>query len=287
MKTVLVIGAAGGSGSATVGALLRRGDRVHATVLNDAERRLADDQNPGLASISLLDLSCSEQLLAAMPAVLEKSGDVDAVIVCAGMSVAGPLETAAISQLRTVMEVNCFACLAIYQATMPMLRRTQGRLIMISSIGGKVAMPMLGNYSASKYALEGLTDCMRRETNGSGVDIILVQPGGVKTSMTLNQLRDIEERIANLSVDEEARYGTLYRQFLHVVSFGYEQSYSQPEQIADVILTALDAKEPATRYLGGPDAEQFYSMATSMSDRELDVVFAETFGTTPTQAARE
>lgn len=277
MKNVLVVGAAGGSGSATVRALLQRGDRVHGTVLNDAEANAAKEQNPGLASISLLDLGRSEELLAAMPSVLATTGELDAVIVCAGLSVAGPLETTPITQLRRVMEVNCVGCLAIYQAVMPMLRRTSGRLIMISSIGGQVAMPFLGNYSASKHALEGLADSMRRETMNSGVDVVLVQPGGVKTAMTLNQLRDVEERIAKLSPDEEALYGGLYRQFHKVVAAGYHEDYSPPEKIAEVIVEALDAEKPAPRYLAGPDAEQFYAMASSMSDQELDAVFAQTF----------
>lgn len=281
MKTILVLGAAGGSGSATVGALLQRGDRVHGTVLNDAELRAAKEQNPELASVSLLDLSRSEDLLAAMPSVLEKTGDLDAVIVCVGLSVAGPLETAPIAQLRLVMEVNCIACLAIYQAVMPMLRRTRGRLILISSIGGRIAMPCLGGYSASKHALEGLADAMRRETADSGVEIILVEPGGVKTSMTFNQLRDIEERIARLSPGEDALYGDLYRQFHSVVSTGYKEAYSPPETIADVILEALDAARPATRYLAGADAQQLMEVAGRMSDRELDAMFVQTFTTPP------
>lgn len=277
MKSILVVGAAGGSGSATVRALLERGDRVHGTVLNDAEMQAAEEQNPGLSSLSLLDLGRSEELLVAMPSVLEKTGDLHAVIVCAGLSVAGPLETAPIAQLRKVMEVNCIACLAIYQSVISMLRRSHGRLIMISSIGGEVAMPMLGNYSASKYALEGLTDAMRRETTGSGVEVILVQPGGVKTQMTLNQIRDIEERAAHLSPHEDALYGNLYRQFPKLVSSGYHQSYSPPEKIAEVIVGALDATNPAARYLAGPDAEQLHALASTMSDGELDAMFAQTF----------
>lgn len=277
MKNVLVIGAAGGSGSATVSALLQRGDRVHGTVLNDAEAGAAKDQNPGLASVSLLDLSRPEDLLEAMPSVLEKTGDLDAVIVCAGLSVGGPLETTPIAQLRRVMEVNCFGCLSIYQAVMPMLRRTSGRLIMISSINGKVAMPFLGNYSASKHALEALADAMRRETTNSGVDIVLVQPGGIKTTMVINQLADVEKRLANLSPEEDALYGDLHRSFHKVVTAGYHEAYSPPEKIAEVIVQALDVDKPAARYLAGPDAEQFYAMASSLSDVELDGVFAQTF----------
>lgn len=276
MNNILVIGAAGGSGSATVRALLQRGDRVFGTVLNDAELRAAEGQNPGLESVHLLDLSRPEHLLAAMPLILEKTGDLDAVIICAGLSAGGPLETAPLAQLRLVMEVNCIACLAIYQAVMPMLRRTSGRLVMISSIGGKVAIPCLGNYSASKFALEALADAMRRETMNSGVKIVLVEPGGIKTQMTLNQMRAIEERIASLSPEEEALYGTLYRQFHNVVRGGYHNDYLPPERIAELIVEALDAGKPAARYLA-EDAEQLRALASSKSDLELDAIFAEMF----------
>lgn len=276
MKNILVIGAAGGSGSATVRALIQRGDRVHGTVLNDAEREVAERQNSRLASMHLLDLSQPEELLANMPAILEQTGDLDAVILCAGLSAAGPLETAPLAQLRLVMDVNCIACLAIYQAVMPMLRRTSGRLIMISSIGGKVAIPCLGNYSASKFALEALADAMRRETMDSGVNIVLVEPGGIRTQMTLNQMRAIEERIAHLSPEEEALYGALYRQFHNVVSSGYHNDYLPPERIAALIVEALDAGRPAARYLA-EDAEQLRALASSTSDLELDAIFADMF----------
>lgn len=281
MKTFLVVGAAGGSGSATARALVRRGDRVHATVLNEAEARAVNEQVPELASVTLLDLSNPEAMLPVLSAVLKKTGDLDAVVVCAGLSIAGPLETAPIAQVRLVMEINCLACLAIYQAAMPMLRRTGGRLVMISSIGGQIAMPCLGSYSASKHALEGLVDSMRRETAGSGVEIILVQPGGVKTTMTVNQLRDIEERIARLSPEEDALYGGLYRQFHSVVSTGYREAYSPPETIADVILEALDATQPGTRYLAGADAQQLMAVAEKMTDRELDAMFVQAFSAPP------
>lgn len=277
MKTILVVGAAGGSGSATARALLQRGDRVHGTVLNDTELRAANEQVPGLASISLLDLGRPEEMLAALPSILEKTGDLDAVIVCAGMSIAGPLETTPIAQVRLTMDVNCLGCLAIYQGILPMLRRTCGRLIFISSLNGKIAMPFLGGYSASKHALEGMADAMRLETAGSGVEVILIEPGGIKTSMTANQLRNIEERTGRLSPGEEALYGNLYRKFHSIVSAGYHEAYSPPEKIADVIVEALDAAQPATRYVAGADAQQLISVADGMSDRELDAMFVQLF----------
>ena len=188
-RTALVIGAAGGMGAEIAKALVANGYRVLATVLNDKEAEHLQAAAPGVAEVHRLDLSDADAVLKNLKGL--KLASLDAVIVSAAIGPTGPLELVPLSMLRRTLEVNTVAAAAIFQACMPALSAARGRLVLISSFSGKVALPFLGHYTTSKFALEGLGDVMRREAEPSGVDVILIEPGGVKTGMVAGQLEDI------------------------------------------------------------------------------------------------
>ncbi|MFY9328971.1 MAG: SDR family NAD(P)-dependent oxidoreductase, partial [Georgfuchsia sp.] len=200
-RTALVVGAAGGVGSEVVKQLLAKGYRVIATVLNQAEAaRVA----PGVEKTLFLDLSNADSI---MPALQQQSiAALDAVVVCAAISPYGPLEAMPLDGLRRTLEINTGSNVAIYQASMPLLRASKGRILFISSTAGRVAMPFSGHYAGSKYALEGLGDVMRREAHAFGVDVILVEPGGIKTPMVVAQIDGLDGELAKLSPDHAALY---------------------------------------------------------------------------------
>lgn len=278
MARILVVGGAGGVGSALVDMLVKRGDRVTATVLNEAEAARVRGRHAATVGVSVVDFSDSDRALERLRALVASLDGLDAVAVCAAISPYGPVETMPLAVFRQAFEINCVADVAIYQAVMPALRESRGRIVLISSMAGRAAMPFIGAYVASKFALEGVADVMRREAAAHGVHISIVEPGGIRTGMVEEQLRTIKGRIASLDLGEEQLYGHLYRQFEKLAGESHNMTASSPEQVAGVLLEALDAAEPETRYIAGDDARELIGLVDSVSDRELDTEFARMFG---------
>lgn len=276
MRRILVIGGAGGLGSALVGKLVARGDDVVVTVLNDAEEKAVRAARPAVSAIHRLDLSAPDEVGDSLIAAIA-DGPVDAVVVCAAISPYGPVETTPIALVRRTLEINLVSHIAVYQAAMPALRRSQGRIVFTSSMAGVAAMPFIGAYVASKFALEGIADVMRREAKPQGVDVVLVEPGGIKTPMVSHQLETLVTDIAALSKEDRARYGHLYRAFQVLATRSHHGDASEPDLVADVLVTALDATLPAARYVAGADAAQLVALARESSDEALDALFLDMF----------
>src|SRR4051812_37350351 len=174
--TVLVTGASTGIGEATVLHLQQLGFDPIAAVRKDedAERLEARGLRP-----PRIDVTDAGQIAAARDELGD--GPLAGLVNNAGIGVAAPLEFLPMDKLRQQLEINLIGQAAVTQAFLPSLRRGAGRIVMVSSIGGRVALPLVGAYNASKFGLEGLSDSLRRELRGQGVDVILIEPGGVKT----------------------------------------------------------------------------------------------------------
>jgi NAD(P)-dependent dehydrogenase (short-subunit alcohol dehydrogenase family) len=278
MANVLVVGGAGGVGSAVVDILVRRGDKVVATVLNEAEANAVRARHGDKVPTSMVDLGNSESALGALRTLVGPMARLDAVAVCAAISPFGPVETTPLAVFRRSFEINTLSHVAIYQAAVAKLRESKGRIVFISSMAGKAAMPFIGAYVASKFALESVADVMRREAGPQGVSISLIEPGGIRTGMVEEQLRANKERIAALSPEEDRLYGYLYRGFQQLAGSSHDTSASSPESVAAIVVEALDAPEPQTRYVAGEDAKQLIGLAATLPDRELDAAFRQMFG---------
>jgi NAD(P)-dependent dehydrogenase (short-subunit alcohol dehydrogenase family) len=284
-KQILVIGAAGGVGLALTQQLLARGYRVVASVLNAQEEAAVRTGASGVTDIMRLDLAKADDVLATLRQYSSRLPDpLDAVAVCAAISPFGPTETASLELVRRTLEVNVVSSFAIMQGTVESLRQSQGRLVFITSMSGKVAMPFLSAYCASKFALEGLIDVMRCELRRWKVEVIAVEPGGIRTGMVREQMRSVRERIAALQGAERENYGQLYRGFETLCVEGQKTS-SEPGQIAELLVQALDAPTPKTRYVAGADAEQLLKHCASLDDRGRDAFFDQVYGLT-TDASR-
>ncbi len=277
MAHILVIGGAGGLGSAVVHKLLARGDQVSVSVLNEREAASVREATPGVQAIHTLDMSDAVAVRGALSSALANGPALDGVVVCAAIAPLGPLETTGLDVIRRTIEINCVSDIAIFQAALPALRKTRGRLVFVSSMAGIAAMPFIGAYVTSKFALEGAADVMRQEAAPQGVKVVLVEPGGIKTPMVSQQLEEVAARLKSLDGEERQRYGYLYRGFEAAASQGHNNDSSTPEQIADVVIAALDAEAPEARYAAGPDAEQLIALARS-GDAQLDAAMAGMFG---------
>jgi NAD(P)-dependent dehydrogenase (short-subunit alcohol dehydrogenase family) len=279
-KTSLVIGAAGGIGIEVARQLVEQGHTVIATVLDDAQSAQLMVEVPGIVVIQPLDLADADSALAALKALVATTGVLENVVVCAAIGPIGPAEFTPLAAYRRTFEINTISGIAVYQATIDALRASKGRLLFITSMSGKIAMPFLAAYTASKYAMEGAADIMRQEAAGDGVKVIMVEPGGVRTPMVSDQIALCKRLESALTPDQTARYGALYKGFAAAAQAGYDGTGggSTPEQVAAVIVEALAAAEPATRYIVGEDAQQLLGARAAMGDKEIDGMLAAFFG---------
>lgn len=270
IKNVLVVGAAGGVGLEVTRQLLEQAWNVTATVLNQAEAEALRIAAPSVSKVLLLDLGNADSVQAALQGAFTQ---LDAVAVCAAMGPVGPLETMSIGLLRKTFEVNALSDVAIYQACMPLLRASKGRFVFISSFSGKVALPFVGAYSGSKFALEGLGDVMRREAAAFDVKVSLIEPGGINTPMVKGQIEAAARERDGLSDEMKTLYGPLYDSYLKVFAHA-ANSGMPPSQVAKAVVEALTAEQPQARYIVGDDAVFMCTQVTAMPDAQADQTLA-------------
>jgi NAD(P)-dependent dehydrogenase (short-subunit alcohol dehydrogenase family) len=273
---MLVVGAAGGVGLEVARALIQRGDRVIGTVRNEQEEAMLAELEGGLSEVLRLDLADADAVLATLKPFFARTGAVDAVVICAAINPNGPIETESLATVRHTLEVNTLSVLAIYQAALPALRKSRGALVMIGSITGKYAMPFVGTYVVSKFALEGLADIMRREAYPWGVRVVLIQPGGINTPMSRAHVPQVEAKIAALSPEERELYGPLYQGFVERLRVTVPNG-AHPSVVAEAIVEVVDLDEPAARYPVGEDAKALAAKLPTLSDADIDEIFRNSY----------
>lgn len=271
-RNVLVVGGAGGVGSAVVRLLVESGCNVVTTVLSPEEAALVKDRHGEAVRSHIVDLSDAEAALVKLKGIVTSLDHLNAVAICAASAPVGPAETTPLAVFRRTYEINCISEIAVYQAAMPALRKTGGRIVLIGSMAGRAAFTFMSAYTATKFAIEGLADILRREAAPQGVKVSLVQPGGIRTNMVNQQIADVRREIATLDEETRKHYGWLYEGYLKV-SIGGLETGSTPEQVGGVVLEALEAEEPKSRYIAGEDAKQMLSVLGAMSDADVDRLF--------------
>lgn len=276
-KNTLVIGAAGGIGKEVVRQLLAGGTAVMATVLNAAEAAQVRSANPNVGDIIELDCADADSVRGILVERLRPLGaDLAAVVVCAAISPYGPVETGSLPVARRTMEINTFAGIAIFQATMPLLRKSKGRIVYITSMAGRFGMPFIGFYTASKFALEGAIEVMRAEAVPWGVELVMIEPGGVQTPMMSNQVAALAGDIERLDANTRELYGDLYQQFRALAGKSYETAL-KPGQVAEVVLQALTARKPKVRYKVGKDSKIMCFLSWLLPRRWIEGLAISTF----------
>jgi NAD(P)-dependent dehydrogenase (short-subunit alcohol dehydrogenase family) len=272
--TVLVTGASTGIGEATVLHLRQLGFDPIAAVRKDEDAERLEGQGLRTARIDVTD---ADQIAAASDAL----GDEPLVglVNNAGIGVAAPLEFLPIDKLRQQLEINLIGQAAVTQAFLPALRRARGRIVNVSSIGGRVGLPLVGAYNASKFGLEGLSDSLRRELRPQGIDVILIEPGGVKTPIWNKAGKLADEMLAEgMPAEAERLYGGMIAAVRAQTARIAQESGIEPREVAEAIATALTANRPRTRYLVGRDAKIRGPMAKLLPDRVMDRLIGRAVG---------
>jgi NAD(P)-dependent dehydrogenase (short-subunit alcohol dehydrogenase family) len=251
-QAVVVTGASSGIGAATALLLAQEGFVAYAGVRNDADAARAESLHDRVHAVRL-DVTDRASVDAAAAHFAEQGHALRGVVGNAGIAVAGPLEYLPVDEVRRQFEINVFGALEVAQAFLPQLRRSHGRLVFVGSISGRLAVPFIAPYSASKYALRALTDALRVELGPAGIAVSLIEPSAVKTPIW-QKGRDGREALQSLLGPEAlARYGAQFDAvFAQTVR---EESAGMPvEQVARAILHALTARKPRARYLLGKGA---------------------------------
>ena len=265
-ELVVVTGASTGMGAATAHELARKGFHVLAGVRRevDADALRADGIEP-----CILDITVESHVAAIADRVTRDPRPLRALINNAGIAINAPVETLALTEWRQQFEVNLFGHIAMTQALFPALLASSGTVVNISSVGGKVVLPTYGAYAGSKFALEAVSDALRREVGDTGIKVVVVEPGAVKTEMAERGIATAEGLQAAMTEAQRARYGELAAAVTaQARSFG-EVGVSA-EHAAKVIAKAATASRPRTRYTIGRDAAILLRVSRVVSDRVLD-----------------
>jgi NAD(P)-dependent dehydrogenase (short-subunit alcohol dehydrogenase family) len=269
-ELIVVTGASTGMGAATARELTRRGFHVLAGVRReiDADALRGEGIEPHILDITVeSDVAAIADRVAADPL----GRPLRALINNAGIAVNAPVEALPIAEWRRQFEVNLFGHVAMIQALMPSLLRSSGTVVNISSVGGKVALPTYPAYAGTKFALEALSDSMRREVNDLGVKVVVVEPGAVKTQMAQRGVATADRLKAGMTADQLERYGGLI-DAMSSLARSFDTDGVPAERAAKVIANAATAPRPRTRYTIGRDAAILLRLSRVVSDRFLDRV---------------
>jgi len=271
--TVLVTGASTGIGEAAVVHLRELGFDAVAAVRKDEDAERLGGQGVRTVKLDVTDPDSIEAARASLG-----DGPLAGLVNNAGVAVAAPLEFVPLDQLRRQLEINVVGQLAVTQAFLPALRLAGGRIVNLSSIGGRVALPLVGPYNASKFALEGLSDSLRRELRPHGVDVVLIEPGGVKTPIWRKGIDHADELTAAMPPDHERLYGRMIEALRRETDKIERERGIEPREVAEAIGHALTADRPRARYLVGRDAKLRARAAWVLPDRVMDRLVARVFG---------
>lgn len=227
----------------------------------------------------LLDVTDDSRIAAAAERIGQEVGEagLDGLVNNAGIGVFGPLETLPIEDLRRQIEVNLIAQVAVTQAMLPSIRRARGRLVFVSSVGGRIALPFGGAYHASKYAIEAVADSMRRELRPWGIGVAAIEPGSIDTPIW-ERGEQIADEIAVRTPDaQEELYGKTIERFRVAVKKTAARGID-PDEVAKAVAHALTARRPRTRYLVGLDARGQALLSRFFPDRLLDRIIPRAMG---------
>lgn len=262
-KTALVTGASSGIGKTTVEMLLSAGAKVYAAARRI--EKMQDLENKG-AHLVKMDVTDEESMVAGVNSIFEKEGSIDILINNAGYGSYGAIEDVPIDEARRQFDVNIFGLAHLTQLVLPNMRQNQyGKIVNISSMGGKIYTPFGGWYHATKHALEGFSDCLRIETAPFGIDVVVVEPGGIKTEWGAIAAENLKKTSDSGAYAEKANKAADGMAKMYA-----SNQLSDASVIANAIMKAVTARKPKTRYVAGYMAKPVLFLRHWLSDRMFD-----------------
>ena len=263
---VLLTGASSGIGYDVAPLLVRYGYTVYGAARR--VEKIEELASEGVKALSL-DVTDEASMEAAVQQVIDAEGRIDVLINNAGYGFYGAIEDVPIDEARRQFEVNLFGLARLTQLVLPHMRaQGRGRILNISSMAGRITMPLGAWYHATKYALEAFSDALRMEVEEFGIDVVIIEPGGIKTPWGLIAVDHLEESSRNGVYAAQAQRVAANMRRLYSPS----SNLSEPKVISKTILRALEARRPKTRYLVGFGAKPSVFLHTVLPDRLFDKV---------------
>jgi NAD(P)-dependent dehydrogenase (short-subunit alcohol dehydrogenase family) len=268
MSVVLITGSSTGFGKLAAIAFAKEGDRVFASMRDPAKASdlLAEAAEQRVeVTVVPLDVTRQSTVDAGVETVRREGGRVDVLVNNAGIGIHGPVEECDDDEIARVFETNVFGLIRCARAVAPVMRaQGSGAIINVSSLAGKVSSPFGGVYSASKHAVEAISDALHYELHPFGVRVVTVEPGGLETQFGAN-------RILARRFGEGSPYASLEQRFNESSArLPGADARTSAQDVADVIVAAAKAEEPKRRYLVGQDATAIAGFHKQMSDEDFE-----------------
>jgi len=267
-KVVLISGASAGLGRAAAEHLARCGHRVVGTSRRASQPAAEDDANPLMIAMDVTD---DESVEAAVAFVLGREGRLDVVVNNAGIGVAGSIEDTSVAEAKAQLDTNFFGVHRVCRAVLPTLRaQGSGLIVNISSIGGLVTIPFQGFYSASKYALEALTDALRLELRPFGIAVSLIEPGDFRTGFS-------DARVLARAHEPGSPYFELGQRAIAAMDRD-ERNGADPQEVARLLERLIESSAPRPRVLAGATLQKsIVGLKRILSTRALDALLRKNF----------
>lgn len=264
-KVALITGASSGIGKETAIELAKKDFTVYAAARRTD--KMQEFAEKGIIPI-LLDITNDASMVNCVNKILEKEGRIDVLVNNAGYGSYGAIEDVPMEEARRQIEVNVFGLARMIQLVLPVMRKNKsGKIVNVSSMGGKIWTRFGGWYHATKFAVEGFSDCLRLELEPFGIDVIVIEPGGIKTDWGIIAAKNLK------AVSEKGAYAQAASKAADGMMKNYTgNQLSKPELIARTIGKAITVKKPKTRYLVGFMAKPMVFIKNVFGDRAYDKI---------------
>ena len=265
-KVALVTGSSSGIGFETSLALARNGFHTFATMRDlgkDEKIKQVIEKEDLHIDILELDVDSEESVNRAIKTVLEKKGRIDVLVNNAGYGMWGTVEDVSVDEFKEQFETNFFSIIRLIQKVAPIMRKqSSGNIVNISSVAGRIGFPVSPAYISSKFALEGLSESLRFELMPFGINVIIIEPGVIKTNF-----------FDSMKLSEKSQQDSTYKEITGKVISGVKmmaEMGTHPKEVADVVIKTLDEEKPLPRYVIGNDAVMFLEAKKMKTDIEFE-----------------
>jgi NAD(P)-dependent dehydrogenase (short-subunit alcohol dehydrogenase family) len=263
-SVALVTGSSSGIGFETALLLARAGFHTYASMRNlEKSKNIAEIASTEKLPLQVvqLDVNDDRSVKDAVDKIVAEKERIDVLVNNAGYGLFSPIDDITLDQLKEQFETNFFGVVRITKEVLPIMRKQRkGTIVNVSSVGGRVGTPLNSAYIASKFALEGLSESMRYEMKEFGINIVIIEPGVIKTNFVENVK----------SADVRSEYADLIERALKGFGRMFDNNSSSPKLVAEAILNAITSKEPEIRYVVGEDAKSIMNFRRSASDKEFE-----------------
>jgi NAD(P)-dependent dehydrogenase (short-subunit alcohol dehydrogenase family) len=275
-QIALITGSSSGIGFETSLLLARNGIYTYATMRNlSKSQEILDITKKECLPLKVLTLDVTDEKLIqkAIDMVMHEQNRIDILVNNAGYSLVGALEQISMDEIKEEFETNFFGIIKLIQKVLPIMRKQEsGRIINVSSLAGRIGLPLVSAYVSSKFALEGLSESLKYEVQDFGIYVILIEPGVIKTNFIENlklgkQVITSENSDVNTSI-ADLPYAEITQKRISAFKPRFEKG-SSPKEVADTILEAVKSDKPKFRYIVGRDAAKLMDIRKNTSDEEF------------------